>query len=202
MQKIILSVMLVIALALPVKAENEEAQELIKLGENYWELGKKKQAIKLFKKAAKLDPDYADVHFLLGRGYFFQGKHENAINEFGIFKEKMDSLPEMDEYAIDFYTSRLHKISYLYSSLRRYDLMMVNYKKILELDAGDEVARFNLAICYYQRRKKSRAYNNLQKIIKEGSSFHMIDRAKLLIDYIRRNPDPRFMPDDTFVFDD
>ena len=176
---------------------------ITQLGEIYWIRNKKGAATKLFKKAVELAPDYADTHFLLGRAYFFQRKHDKAIEEFKIFKEKMDSLTDMDEDVIDYYVSTLHGISLLYSSLKKYDMIAKECERIIKLKPDDQLAHYNLAVCYYMHyHNRSRVYNELQKVIEIDYLTSIADRAKFFIDYMRRNPDSRFISDFSFMFED
>jgi tetratricopeptide (TPR) repeat protein len=175
---------------------------ITQLGEIYWQQDKRRAAMKLFNRAIKLAPDFPTAHLFLGRGYFFTQKHKEAFKEFAIFKKKMRLLPDMDGETVDFYVSALHNISYYYSRLERYDKMAKECKKIIKLRPDDQIAHFNLAVCYYQHyRKLSHAYNELQRVIEIDYATRIADRAKFFIDYIRNNPDPRFSSDFSFIFD-
>ncbi len=173
---------------------------LTQLGEIYWHRDKRKDALKLFKKVVKLAPNFPTAHLFLGRAYFFAQKYDEAAGEFRLFKKKMKLLPDTDEATADFYISALHTISYYYSSQKRYDKMARECKEIIRLRPDDQVARYNLAVCYYKYYRKLRqAYSELKKVIKIDGEAHIAEEAKFFIDHMRKNPDPRFSSDISFM---
>jgi len=181
----------------------EDYIAIAQLGEIYWHTDKRKGALKLFKKAVRLAPDYPYGRFLLGRSYFFQHKYKGAVKEFNIFKERMESLPEMDEETIDFYVLALHNICYMYSSLKRYDMIARECERIIELKPSDQSAHYNLAICYYNYyHNRPGAYKELQKVIEIDHATPIAERAKFFIDYMRRNPDSRVISDFSFILEE
>ncbi|MFH1753285.1 MAG: tetratricopeptide repeat protein [Candidatus Omnitrophota bacterium] len=173
---------------------------LTQLGQSYWYQDRKQEAFKLFNRAVKLVPDYPTAHFFLGRSYFFMRKYRDAEKEFGLFKKKMKLLPETDEATTDFYVSALRAISYYYSSRKLYAKTAKEYKEIISLKPDDQAAHYNLAVCYYNNRGMlSQAYRELEKVIEIDGTTQIADQAKFFIDYIRRNPDPRFSADFSFL---
>lgn len=176
---------------------------ITQLGQIYWRQEKRKAAIKLFRKVIKIVPDYPTAHFFLGKAYLFERKPEKGLREFNIFREKMDVLPEMDESTVDFYADALHEISYLHITLKQYREAKKIYKKIIKLKPDDPRTHFNLAACYYRYyHNRSRAYTELQKVIELDSPSRLADRAKLFIDFMRRNPDSRIIEDFSFLDED
>ncbi|MDP8298845.1 MAG: tetratricopeptide repeat protein [Candidatus Tantalella remota] len=173
---------------------------LNQLGQVYWDICNRRAAIKLFRKVAKRAPDYPPAHLFLGKAYIFERKPEKAIAQFEIFKEKMALLPKMDEDAVDFYASALHYISYIYFTMKKYDDVITECKKIIELKPDDQRAYYNLAVCYYVKyNSRSKAYAQLQKVIELDPTDRISDQAKYYIDYMRRNPDSRIIGDFTFL---
>ena len=176
---------------------------ITQLGEIYWKKDKKRAAIRLFRKVIRRAPDYPVAHFFLGKAYVFEHKPGKAINQFNIFKQTMEMLPAMDEDTVDFYVSALHYISYMYFTLKRYDEVITECRRIIKLKPDDQRAHYNLAVAYYLGyNEPSRAYRELQKVIAIDSSTYMADVAKYYTDYIRRNPDPRLMSDFTFIYEE
>ncbi len=176
---------------------------ITQLGQIYWEKKRRRAAIRLFRKVTQRAPDYPLAHFFLGRAYVFERKPVKAIAEFNIFKKKMEMLPAMDEETVDFYVSALHYISYMYSTMKRYDDVIIECRKIIKLKPDDQRAHYNLAVTYYlSYNEPSRAYSELQKVIEIDPSTYMAGAAKYYIDYIRRNPDPRLMSDFRFIYEE
>lgn len=175
---------------------------ITQLGEIYWRKQDRRKAIKLFRKAAKMVPDYPNVHLLLGRAYFFEKKPEKGMERFRIFKEKMRLLPQLDEDTIDYYVLSLHYISYIYITQKEYGKALKEFQEIIELDPDDQEAHYNLGYCYYKHyRNRSRAYGELKKAIELDPSSYLAGRAEFLIDFIRRNPDPRIIEDYNFIYE-
>jgi len=175
---------------------------LTQLGEVYWKEGKRPQAIKLFKRVIKLVPDYPIAHFMLGRAYVFGNKYKKATKEFSVFKKKMLLIPKMDDDTKEFYISTLHYIAYLYFSQKDYERAFKECNEIVKLDPEDENAHYNLAVCYYYYyRKRGAAYRELKKVMEISPNTHIASRAEFYIDYMRRNPDPRFIGDFTFIYE-
>lgn len=170
------------------------------LGNIYWLMDKRGAATRLFKKVVKHAPNYPIAHFLLGRSYFFANKHKDGLREFDIFKEKMGLLPKMDDNTVDYYVSILQAMGSMYHSLKRYDLIERECNRIIELRPDNQLAHYNLAVCYYQHyRNCARAYKELKKVIDIDYATKIADSAKFFIDYMRRNPDPDYKADFSFM---
>ncbi len=172
---------------------------IAQLGNIFWHTDRRGRATKLFEDVVKKVPDYPVGRFFLGRSYFYEHKHKRALKEFAAFKKKIELLPEMTEDSLEFYISVLHNICYLYTSLKRYGLILKECKEIIKLKPDDQDAYYNMAVCYYKLHKPSQARNLLGKVIDLDDSSRAADRAKTFIDYINSRPDPRFDPDFLFV---
>jgi len=171
-----------------------------RLGEIYWEKGKRKEAIRLFRKAVKINPEYPPPYFFLGRAYFFEKKPQKGIERFRTFENKMDVLVSMDESLVDFYVSCLHKMNYMYLTAKRYKDLMMAYRKIVKLKPDDQRAHYNLAVCYYNYyHNRAFAYKELQKVIEIDTNRHLSNKADFFIDYMRKNPDARYTEDISFI---
>lgn len=176
---------------------------IVQLGRIYWDRGKKRTAISLFRKVARRVPDYPTAHLFLGRAYFFEGKPGKGIAEFDVFKEKMELLPDLDEEATDAYVANLHYIAYMYSTQKQYDEAIIECRKIIKMRPDDQMAHYNLAVCYYTHyNDRSRAYPELQKVIEIDGDTRMAGMAEYYTDYIRRNPDARVIGDFSFIYED
>ena len=172
---------------------------MVQLGQIRWEKGERSEAVKFFAKAVKVAPDYPIAHFYLGKSYAFRNDFKKAMKEFGIFKEKMERLPPMDDDTVDFYVSALHYIGYIYSTAKEYPSAIKESEKILKLRPNDQDARYNMAIAYYCLGKISRAYEELNKVIEADPSSDRADLARYCMDYMRSNPDPRIKKDFSFL---
>ncbi len=176
---------------------------ITQLGEIYWQTGKRKNAIKLFRKVVNMAPEYPTAHLFLGKAYFFERKADKGFAEFAVFKEKMALLPEMDGDTADFYIGSMHYLSYIYSTLKRYDDVMSECRNILKIKPDDQQAHYNMAVCYYvYKHNLPKAYDSLRKVIEIGPDTRLGENAKVYIGYIRRNPDSRVIGDFTFYYEE
>ncbi|MGB2651497.1 MAG: tetratricopeptide repeat protein [Candidatus Omnitrophota bacterium] len=176
---------------------------IAQMGQIYWKRGQRRMAIKLFRKAIRMAPDYPTAHLFLGKAYFFERKPEKGLAEFDIFKEKMELLPKTDKGTDEFYISALNYIGYMYATARQYEEAMKEYQKILKIDPEHQDAHYNLALCYYvHKHNRSKAYAELQKVIEIDPDTDAAKRSEYFIDYIRRNPDSRVLADFSFVYEE
>jgi len=176
---------------------------MTQLGEILWRTGKRKQAINLFKRVVKSYPGYPVAHFHLGRAYIFEKRTEAGMKEFSIFDKKMKNLPDLDDDTKRFYISALHYIGYLYFTMKNYQKAESICIKILYLDPNDQRAHYNLATCYYIfYRDLSRTYAEFLKVSEIDPESDLAESARYHIDYLRRNPDPLFLEDLNFIYDE
>ncbi len=56
------------------------------IGNSYYELGKYEDAIKSFKQAIRIDPDFAEAHYNLGGVYSCLNDRDSALEQYEISK--------------------------------------------------------------------------------------------------------------------
>jgi tetratricopeptide (TPR) repeat protein len=106
----------------------------------------------------------------------------------------------MDADSTGYYVDRLNYINYTCTTMKRYEEAITGYKEVLDIDPKNLSAAFNLAVCYYVHEHNiSKTYGQLQKVIEIDPASRLADKAKYYIDYLRRNPDERFVSDFTFI---
>ena len=176
---------------------------ITQLGLIYWEKNKRKKSMQLYKKAIRIAPDYPEAHMLLGKYYVFEKNPKKGLKEFKIFKEKMLLLPkEKDQKTKDYFVSNLHYICSIYSILKKYEELIKECKYIITIDSKEQLAYYNLAVVYYKHYNKvSVAYDKLKKIIEIDPNTDIAKNAQFLIDYMRKNPDSKSLPDFSFLFE-
>ena len=173
---------------------------LTQLGSIYQERGNRALAMKFFRNAAKIAPDYPIAHFFLGRALFLTQKADEAIKEFDLFKEKMALLPKMDQETRKMYTNDLHYIAEAYFTLKMYREFRGEIEDILKLDPKDQDAWYALGVYYYVgEHNRPRTYEALKKARDMDPSTDTGKKAKYAIEYIRTNPDSRIIPDFSFL---
>jgi tetratricopeptide (TPR) repeat protein len=66
--------------------EKKTAKDWYNIGISYSELGMHEEAIKSFKKAIGIEPDFAEAHLGLGISYFYLKDRSSALKEYDILK--------------------------------------------------------------------------------------------------------------------
>lgn len=177
-----------------------DPREMIRLGLEYQDKGEKNKALKLFKDAVKLDPDYPQAHFFLGKLYYAMQNELAAIDEFTILMEMMKNPRHSGEIDDKAYIQCLHNICDMCSALKRYDEMKVAICEIIARDPENQSAYYNLGVYYYNaERNRSKAYQNFKKAADLDVNTTAGKMAQYAIEFMRNNPDPRVAPDFSFI---
>ena len=137
------------------KSDNLPADQLITKGRQLYQEGNVDDAFKLFKRAIKLKPDSADLHFELGCMYSnaAQKSYDEALrrslSDFSGEKHNPDNDKEMMRYGyrLDFYTSALSE-----------------FNETLKYDPANWKARYNIAADLFNDKKYNEAIVESKKI--------------------------------------
>ncbi|MDP3788957.1 MAG: tetratricopeptide repeat protein [Candidatus Omnitrophota bacterium] len=173
---------------------------MTKLGLIYQDKGDRKDALRLFKKAIKIAPNYPDAHLFLGRLYFVEREYDKAVEELNSFKDKIKYLSETNGEAKKLYINGLHYLSEIYFTLKNYEEARKEIEEILRISPKDLDAHYNLGVYYYTyEHLKSKAYASFNKVIEIEPTSYTAKRAKYAIEFMRANPDSRFAPDFSFI---
>ena len=174
-----------------------------RLGALYWDLGKKKNAMREFKKTLEINREYAFPYYFLGEDFFLKRKYTEASENYELFMRYMDLSPGNDEGLRESYVAALHKIANRFWVMKEFTSSGKTLEKIIKLDPGDTKAKYNLAIYYYNyKRDRVRAFKEMNAVIESSPGSRMAAKAEFFIDYIRRNPDPRIIGDVSFMDED
>lgn len=180
--------------------EAKDPREMIRLGIEYQDSGDKNKALRLFKNAVKIDPDYPQAHFFLGRLYVAMQKEDGAMEEFALFMEKMRNVRMTEEADNKAYIQCLHYISGICGDLKRYDEMKSAISEIIARDPKDQGAYYNLGVYYYNaEHDRPKAYQNFKKAADLDPNTSTGKGAKYAIEFMRNNPDSRVAPDLSFI---
>lgn len=182
-------------------AENNDKDPvvLVLLGELYCEKGDRNKAIKFLNKAISLDPKYPIPHFYRGKTLFLMQKLDEAAEDFNLFMKKMRPLVKSSEEK-SFYIARLHEISHIYFSFKRYEEAKKVIDEVLSIDPNDQTATYNTGIYYYvYERNRPTAYQYFSRAAQINANTRTAGRARYAIEFMRTNPDPRIEPDFDFL---
>jgi Flp pilus assembly protein TadD len=110
------------------------------------------EAITLLKKAAAIEPDNVQTHFMLGMAYKVKGELAEAISE---YKKALDVNPN------NIFIQCLLADAYLATG--RIDDAITVSKKTIVLDPESALGHYNLGIAYKKQNKKTAAAHHLYK---------------------------------------
>ena len=115
----------------------KDPDELVTIGVAYWKKGEFKKAIKPFKQAIRIDPDYAYAHLCIGRAY----------GELGRYTEAIDAAKQVIRIDPD-YADAHYNLGYTYGKLGRYTEAIDAYKQAIRIDPDSAKVHYNLGITY------------------------------------------------------
>jgi len=159
------------------------------LGLAYGESGKYKEAIKSYKQAIRIDPDFVHAHNNLGAAYYMLGRYQEAIKS---HKQALRIDPdyrdahynlgiayyELDKYeeAIKSYKHAIridpdlaeahYNLGAAYYMLGRYQEAIKSYKLAIRIDPEDREAHYNLGIAYGETGKHEEAIESFKQAIR------------------------------------
>ncbi len=142
--------------------DNLPPDQLTTKGRQLYQEGNIDDAFKLFKKAIKLKPDSADLHFELGSMYFkaSQKSYDEALrrslSDFSGGKHNSDNDKEMMRYGyrLDLYTSALSE-----------------FNETLKYDPSNWKARYFIGTDLFNHKKYNEAIIEFQKIIQLAPDY-------------------------------
>lgn len=141
---------------LPTDAVNYAAELPVNVGAAFQARGQKAEAVREYREAIRLQPDYAHAHWYLGTAYREQGNKAGAIAEF----ERAIAL------RID-HDRALNDLAVLRFEQGRMAESVELLNRVLDLDPGNRQAMANLAVGLYRLNRRAEAAEWLRKS-KEG----------------------------------
>ncbi len=130
------------------------------LGLAYGESGKYKEAIKSYKQAISIDPDYAKAHSNLGYAYGESGRYEEAIKS---YKQAI----RIDPDDADAHNG----LGAAYGESGKYEEAIESYKQALRIDPDLAGAHYNLGLDYGGLGKYKKAIKSYKQVLKIDPDF-------------------------------
>lgn len=152
----------------PPSKKPADARDYFLQGCSYYELEMYNEAIKFYKEAIKLNPDFTEAFVDLGITYYKLGEYSNAIE---VYKKAVRLNPHS--------SSIYNKLGSAYIIHGSYSKALDSFKKAVEIDPKNPVPHYNLGIAYYLNGKRDTAFKEYT-ILKELD----MDRAKSLLNLI------------------
>lgn len=159
-----------------VKALRAKAMNLIKLG-------KGREALKLARKAQRLEPERTSLHHVVGLAHFAMGNHEEALESFANISPKAANQEVLFKDRAKIYRAK-----------KRPDKALVEAKQALELDPEYLAAHLEVARAYDAlgaHGKALRTYENIlaqkpkhrEALYRLGLLLHRMGRNREAIEY-------------------
>jgi tetratricopeptide (TPR) repeat protein len=129
--------------------------------------GKSTQAIREFKKAARLKPNEFLFHANLGMVHYYRGTYRNAIKEYQ-HALKINPFYGMGYANLSYTYGLLNRTreALLYSDRRRYEKAISELRKAFRINPNYLFARINLGVLYEDQKKWGEARREYRKILK------------------------------------
>ncbi len=134
---------------------------MLLLGNIYFELGKYKDAARVYSDALKLSPENPSLLFNMGASMAKTGDEFAAAEYF----KKAGLSDSSGEIAYRAYS----RLGIIYTERNQYDQAVDYLKKASALRPGDPVSRYNLGIAYLKQNRKNEALAELEKAEELGS---------------------------------
>ena len=159
---LILSLILIpILIFLGYRAQRQvAANKLIIKGGNYEQAEKPKKAIEAYRKAIKLNPGNAEVHYLLGTVYLKENKGKLA-------KQALEKAASLDDSKAKYHAFLGFTYFNLLKEPRKAVLQM---KKAVQLEPENYQYQFALAV-FYKKINPQQAIKELKKTIKQAPNL-------------------------------
>lgn len=129
-----------------LQADNERCIRTFRRGLGFLELAMMDEAIQEFRQVIDQEPDLLLAHLCLGVAYAERGMAEEAMRELRLVQALTEN---------DLQTSVIihNALGNVYADREQYEMALEEFTKVVELDPGFAVARFNLGAVYYNLRQ-------------------------------------------------
>ncbi len=125
------------------------------LGVTYFNVGKRKEAMDLFKRAIELKSDYTEAYNNLGAAYYITKDYEKAVTA---FKKAIELNPD--------YAAAYNNLGVAYKDAGKLKEAMASYEKAIELNPAFADTYYNLGNLYAVMGKKEKAVASYKKTLR------------------------------------
>jgi serine/threonine protein kinase/lipoprotein NlpI len=141
-------------------------------GIEYWEQGKKEEAVQAFKQAIAMEPNTVSAHSNLAAVYAEQGQYEDALAE---LQTALRIDPE--------YAKAYNNLGVIYHQQHKYTEALAAFQKAVILDPDSRQHLKNLANIYYEKGDLASAATIYEKIVAQGNEELVILKRLGIIYY-------------------
>ncbi len=160
--------------------QNPEVQHM--LASIYYDQGKFNKAIKTFKRALEIDPEFIDAAVGLSIILNDLGKYEEGKKVFQAAQKVLDQKKvQRDPYTQEKLAAKHDELGELYFQYKQYQDAISHYEKALELTSKKSETKMKIVECYLKLEENDLAIKTLQQVILASPHF---TQAKLKLGLI------------------
>lgn len=160
--------------------QNPEVQHM--LASIYYDQGKFNKAIKTFKRALEIDPEFIDAAVGLSIILNDLGKYEEGKKVFQAAQKVLDQKKvQRDPYTQEKLAAKHDELGELYFQYKQYQDAISHYEKALELTSKKSETKMKIVECYLKLDENDLAIKTLQQVILASPHF---TQAKLKLGLI------------------
>ncbi len=160
--------------------QNPEVQHM--LASIYYDQGKFNKAIKTFKRALEIDPEFIDAAVGLSIILNDLGKYEEGKKVFQAAQKVLDQKKlQRDPYTQEKLAAKHDELGELYFQYKQYQDAIAHYEKALELTSRKSETKMKIVECYIKLEDFDTATKSLRQIILAAPHFN---QAKLKLGFI------------------
>lgn len=151
----------------------------------YYDQGKFNKAIKTFKRALEIDPQFIDAAVGLSIILNDLGRYEEGKQVFHAAQKVLDEKKsQRDPYIQEKLAAKHDELGEMYFQYKQYQEAITHYEKALELTARKNEIKMKLVECYLKTNEIERAVSTLKQIIATAPQFTQA-RLKLGLVYYK-----------------
>ena len=143
-----------------LKFSKNNIKSMTDLARQYEYVGKREEAIELYKRAIELDPAFPIPYNNLGYLYHNMGRDDDAIP---LYEKAIESDPR--------YPDALNNLAVVYHTRGKYDEAIALYKRAIEANPNFEGVYCNLGVLYMSMGKNEEAMDAYKKAVAINPSF-------------------------------
>ena len=168
-----------------MNAQNPEVHHM--LASIYYDQGKFNKAIKTFKRALEIDPQFIDAAVGLSIILNDLGRYDEGRQVFQAAQRVLDQKKaKPDSYTQEKLAAKHDELGELYFQYKQYQEAIPHYEKALELTSRKTEMKMKLVECYLKMSEIDRAVSLLKQIISTSPQFTQA-RLKLGLVYYKTN---------------
>jgi len=140
----------------------DNAKMVNNLAHLYYDIGKKEEAIIMFKKAIEINPHFAEAYNNLGIIYYYD--KNNSEEAIALFKEAVENNPD--------FAGAYNNLGIVYKNIGKIEEAIASHKKAIEINPDYATAHYDLSLLYFHEKQYFLAVKYCDRAIELGYEAH------------------------------